>query len=185
MVPRRGAFKTVRLIIRGAELLLPPVITTILFLVLYHNLFYGHLTIILLLALNLGVLLIPTRGYHLGEAVSYAKIGSVCAATALATLLCLEFLFPSILPGEYARIRELSKGFHRVSGHDMRWFSVVFTNRPGARFETASHRTDRRPEKTTWHAPGEESEYYGYEPNEKFKYLNIICWNAHGYFDRD
>lgn len=185
MVPRRGGFNTVRLIIRGAELLLPPVITTILFFILYHNIFYGYLIIIVLVALNLGVLLIPTRGHRLGEAVSYAKVGSVCAVTALATLLCLELLFPTILPGEYARIRDLSKGFHRVSADDLRWFSVVFTNRPGTRLKTASHRTERGPEKTTWHVPGEESDYYGYEPNEKFKYLNIIFWNRRGYFDRD
>ncbi|MEJ2719019.1 MAG: SGNH/GDSL hydrolase family protein [Deltaproteobacteria bacterium] len=107
------------------------------------------------------------------------------AATALGMILCLELLFPSILPGEYAQIRELSKGFHRASRDDLRWFSVVFTSRPHTHFQTASHRTDRRPNKHTWHVPGEESEYYGYEPNGKFKYLNIIFWNAHGYFDRD
>lgn len=185
MVPRRGGSKTVRLITRGAELLLPPVVTIVLFLILYHNLFYGRLIIIVLLALNLGFLLVPTRESRFGEAVSYAKIGSICAATVIVTLLCLELLFPAMLPREYARLTELSKGFHRVSGDDLKWFSVVFANRSGTRLKTASHRTDLPPEKSGWHVPGAESEYYGYEPNGKFKYLNILPWNAHGYFDRN
>ncbi len=37
----------------------------------------------------------------------------------------------------------------------------------------------------SWHKPGREFVYYGYDPNVKRKYVNRFRWNSRGYFDKE
>ena len=37
----------------------------------------------------------------------------------------------------------------------------------------------------SWHAPGREYTYHGYDPNSKTTYVNKFHWNSNGYFDHD
>jgi hypothetical protein len=97
----------------------------------------------------------------------------------------MEVVFFQFFPGEYARIRDLSKGIKTVSAADMHLFPVVFTNGSDREWRPAVALRDTEREPVRWNTPGSQFEYYGYEPNEKFKYVNIVRWNAHGYFDRD
>jgi lysophospholipase L1-like esterase len=103
----------------------------------------------------------------------------------LCTVLALEMLFPKIMPGDYAGVREMAQGPRDRPKKDLQWFSVVFTNGDQRRYLPAAASPARTERFTAWHVPGKRVEYYGYDPNEKYRYVNIIRWNSHGYFDHD
>jgi hypothetical protein len=174
------------LLVRGVlAFLAPPVSTLALFLILYNNLYNGKLILGLLVVFNGIILVFPNRTSRFRGVLSTAKFGSVCALAVLCTALALETLFPKVMPGDYARIREMAQGPRDRAKKDLRWFSVVFTNGDQRRYLPAAASPARTERFTAWHVPGKHVEYYGYDPNGKYRYVNIIRWNSHGYFDHD
>lgn len=173
-----------RAVMTGLATLLPVIVSTILFPVLYNNLMQGTFILVSLILLNAAVLVIP-NGRRSRVAVSWAKMGSLCVIAIVGAFLVVELVFPAVWPHEYARVRDLSKGVQKLSKEDLQWFQVVFTNGFERKVQPAGLQRDQDEVTVSWHKPGAEFEYYGYEPNEKFKYLNIIRWNSRGYFDRE
>lgn len=166
-----------------AAWLAAPVTTLILFLILYNNFESGWTIVAVLAGLNLALFGV-VRGRH-GATAAYCRSGAACVIGLLAALAALEVVFLAFFPAEYARIRDLSKGIRTVTAADGHLFPVVFTNGSVREWRPAAVGPDMHREPARWNMPGEEFEYYGYEPNEKFKYVNIVRWNAHGYYDRD
>jgi lysophospholipase L1-like esterase len=162
-----------------------PVSSLVLFLILFNNVYDGKLILILLALFNGLILLFPNRKGRFRERISTAKAGSACALAVLVTALAIELLFPRVMPGEFVRVRELAQGPRYPASKDLRWFTVVFNNGDQRRYLPAAASPARTERFTTWHVPGARMEYYGYDPNEKFRYVNIIHWNSHGYFDHD
>lgn len=174
-----------RVMLTTAAWLASPAITVLLFLILYNNLVQGWLILAFLLVLNVALVILAGRSPRPAWVVSYARAGSVCAVAILATFLAVEALFPVMLPREYAQVRELAKGVSGDSQQDLQWFTVVFTNGETSAVEPAAAVKGREDGPVAWHRPGEMFQYHGYEPNEKFRYLNLVRWNARGYFDND
>lgn len=181
---RTSLARMLHAVMTGIVTLLPVVGSTILFLVLYNNLAYGTLILVILILLNAAVLAIP-NARRPRVAVSWAKLGSLCTLAVLGAFLAVESLFPAVWPHEYAQVRDLSKVVQRRSKEDLQWFQVVYTNGFDRKVQPAGLRRDQDEVTLSYHKPGAEFEYYGYEPNEKFKYLNIIRWNSRGYFDQE
>jgi len=185
MIPQSTDSRAFKKDMIRAIFLIPPLVTGVLFLVLYNNLYLGRLIMIILVVFNGAILAMPETWRPAARALSYAKQGAGCTIAALGTLLFLEIAFPVFLPQEYARIRDLSKGVRRASAEDLRRFSVVFTNGADEAWRKLAVRKGRNDVATSFKAPGEQFEYFGYEPNEKYKYVNVIRWNSRGYFDND
>lgn len=166
--------------------LIPSIVTAAIFLVLYNNTLQGRAIIIGLIVLHAAFLLRLAGGRRHEWLMSSIGVGSLCSLAALGTVLALELSFPIAMPGEYARIRDLSKGLRSSSVADRKVFTVVFGARSRPRTVLAAYRSgDARETASRWRVPGDDWEYYGYEPNEGFSYINIVRWNGHGYFDRD
>ena len=149
-------------------LLAPIALSVVLFLVLYNNWDRGCVILLLLLALNLGILFVPSgRRPGLSAMVTHAKFASVGLIGVLVGVLVVEWLFPRLLPREYAEIKELTKVFAESAAVDRSEGVLVFADsEPYPRGAFASDGPlSRRPVK--WHAPGAEFVYYGYEPNLK------------------
>ncbi|MBM4327649.1 MAG: SGNH/GDSL hydrolase family protein [Deltaproteobacteria bacterium] len=164
--------------------LAPPLLTLALFLVLYNNFTQGRLIFLALIALNSVALALP--GKRLGLAGSFAPAKVACAYTVAFVFAALgvEMLFPWALPARYAQMRDLSKAITGVSDTDRELFPVVFTN-ADRQERSLSTKPGDRPRSVAWHEPGKDFEYFGYDPNERIRYVNIIRWNSQGYFDRD
>lgn len=166
--------------------LIAPLFTLALFLVLYNNSYLGHLILLSLILPNIAILLCPVRLVLGKDAASHITLGSVCAATSLIVLLALELLFPMMWPADYSHIRDLSKSLVQGSPGSPSGFKVVFTNGPEPRMEPVALTVGNQSRPVIrMNDPGREWEYYGYDRNGDFKYVNIIRWNSHGYFDRD
>ncbi len=164
--------------------LVPLVVTVVLFLVLFNNSNHGRLILSLLVVCNLLLLFVFARWAEDASAVR-TKATALCCATALVTLLAIECLFPVFLPQEYAQIRELTK--HPANQDDARLSgaSIIFTNEDQRRRTSAQRSQDRGDGSQEWHSPGGRFAYYGYEPNLKTPYINLVRWNSQGYYDHD
>ncbi len=165
--------------------LIAPLGTLALLLVLYNNLNQGRLILLVLLIVNGCVSFVPFGRPAMGQILPDLKFGSACSAAVLAALLILEVLFPSVMPGQYAQIRDLAKGLKSASRDDLRVFRVVYDNGADPAVRPAAFSGDEAASNRAWNVPGEQGEYYGYDPNGKFSYLNIVRWNSRGYFDND
>jgi hypothetical protein len=174
-----------RMLSASAAWLAPPAMTIALFLVLYNNLNQGWSILALLLLLNVALVIVIRWQSLAGWAGSSVTAGSVCAIAALATVMGVEVLFPVLLPREYAQVRELAKGVKGGSERDLEWFTVVFTNGETSEVQPAVAGRGSEEAPIAWHRSGQVFQYHGYEPNEKFRYLNLVRWNQRGYFDKD
>ncbi len=167
--------------------LFPFVGSTALFLVLYNNSYNGILIVCGVIPANLLLMVLPRVAEPWASGQSTARLAALYVSTAIVAFLGLEALFPYALPAEYAKIRDLSKRMERLGVVRPSAFSVVFANGTEAQFQKASFA--QTPEhgsgSLAWHVPNGSFEYYGYEPNEQFRYVNLIRWNSHGYYDRD
>ncbi|MEW6112357.1 MAG: SGNH/GDSL hydrolase family protein [Thermodesulfobacteriota bacterium] len=165
--------------------LLPPLLTLVLFLVLYNNSDQGRLILVALIVMNSLVLALPGKRLGMDKRLAPAKAASVSVLSFVAAIYLVEIVFPWALPAQYAQTRDLSKAVTGISDTDRARFAVVFTNtdrEPGA-LPTKPH--DQGPRLIAWHKPGKDFDYFGYDPNEKIRYINVIRWNSQGHFDRD
>lgn len=165
--------------------IVPFVVTVVLFLVLFNNFNHGRIILVVLIALNLGVLCVRANSRFAGIVTIHAKAGSLCCISALATLLLIESLFPLILPKDYAQIRDLTKQVVGTSAESQPGASIVFTNTDQKRQNAGLNPGGNREGTRSWHAPGRRFAYYGYDPNLKASYVNLFHWNSHGYYDHD
>jgi len=170
------------LVVSVAAWLAAPVATSILFLVLYNNVESGWMIVAVLTTLNIAVFGLALRR---PDPAPYVRSGAVGVVGMLAALAGTELVFLHFFPAEYARIRDLSKAVRTASAADTHVFPVVFTNGSAREWRQAAVGADTERGPVRFNTPGGEFEYYGYEPNEKFKYVNIVRWNSHGYFDRE
>jgi hypothetical protein len=167
-------------------LLAPIALTAVLFLVLYNNSDRGCLILLLLLAMNLGILFISRGSRAAASAmIAPAKFASVCVIGVLFGVLVIETLFPLVLPREYAGIKELTKGFTESAVAERSDSVLVFAGSEQRQRPSLESAERRAQVPVRWHAPGAEFVYYGYEPNLKVNYINRFRWNSQGYFDRD
>lgn len=101
----------------------PLAVTAVLFFTLYNNSDNGLLVLAVPLFMNLGIAIAPSRGndgFH--ALVAGAKPSAICLMSLLGSILIIEALFPSLLPREYAQIRDLTK------------HSSLFWHKPGREF---------------------------------------------------
>lgn len=162
--------------------ILPLVVTAFLFLVLFNNLNNGLFILFILIGLNL-CLFLSVRS-HGSDSPAFARLGSLCALSCLASVLVIELLFPVLLPKEYAEIRDLTKRFVGGEPPVSQGASVVFLNddqKSVAGIALARTIGAQR----SWHNPGGKFAYYGYDPNLKASYVNLFHWNSRGYYDHD
>lgn len=178
-----GKGRFMRSIISIAAITGPAILTAGLFLVLYNNLYNGLFIVCALIGLNLLLAIIPVRRVSSIQAGSNLRFGAICSLTIVVAFLALEMLFPVLLPKDYAHIRDLSKAIRGVPQTDPGLFPVVFTSSGERKLTPAAFKPDSRSRVPAWHVPNEEFIYYGYEPNDRFRYVNIIKWNSRGYFD--
>jgi hypothetical protein len=164
---------------------LPPLLTLALFLVLYNNSNQGRLILLTLIALNCLVLILPAKRLRLESLLGTAKVASTYVLAFVATIYLVEIVFPWAFPAQYAQTRDLSKAVTGISETESARFPVVFTNTDGEPSALPTKPRDRGPRPTAWHQPGKDFDYFGYDPNEKIRYVNIIRWNSQGHFDRD
>ncbi|MFC1835250.1 hypothetical protein ACFL2Q_11025 [Thermodesulfobacteriota bacterium] len=174
-----------RTVARLVAIVVPPLATLGLFLVLYNNSLYGRGILVGLILINIAVPFIPSRKSRFARSWSWAKVSSLCLAAGLVTLLALEMLFPYVLPRDFAQTRDMAKGARRLSAADAAMFSRVFTNDGQRTVKQAASAPGATKTDVEWHVPGGVFEYYGYEPNDKFRYVNLVRWNSRGYFDHD
>ncbi|MBI5248770.1 MAG: SGNH/GDSL hydrolase family protein [Desulfomonile tiedjei] len=156
-----------------------------LFLVLYANTYRGYLILLVVIAANVGILFVPARGQAVRGALSYAKSAALCLVSLLATLLVMEVLFPALLPLEYSQVRDLSQRTQNSLSSKSGAASRVYNNSEQKRPSRSLCAEGTGPDSSGWHEPYKKFEYFGYDPNERFTYLNIVCWNSEGYFDDD
>jgi hypothetical protein len=171
--------------VKVAALLFPLVGTGSLLLVLDNNTNHGLATLLILLALNLVILLIPLNRVPARLGLGWAKASSVCVMSVLGTVLAIEVLFPLVLPQRFNEVKELSKGFMESPSEDQGGQATVFTNgeqRTQAKAQETQAAQDRL---RFWHSPGRQFAYYGYDPNSKQSYVNRFRWNSVGYYDHD
>jgi hypothetical protein len=163
-----------------------PVLGTVgLFLVLYANCLHGRLILVALMLANLAVAVVPLRNPRWEAAAYMARIVAICVISGVGTVLAVEFLFPVLLPADYAQIRDLQDRTTNAVNKQSASVSRVFSNE---QYTQPNEKTEGRSEKeefSGWHEPGKVFDYYGYDPNEGFTYLNKIRWNSEGFFDRD
>lgn len=162
--------------------LLPPVMTVCLFLILFNNWSNGLFILVVLIGLNACLFLIRASCADNGP-LAWGKAGAMCALGCLVTLLSIELLFPMCMPREHAQIRDLTKGLMGCRESPVTGASVVFVNEGPKASDGAVQSTSGR--HRSWHYPGGQFTYYGYDPNLKASYINLFHWNSHGYYDRD
>ena len=165
--------------------IIPLAITAILFLVMYNNLDNGKLILVVLLLLNLGIFVIPSKYLQDLWIVSGAKPACACAACALVTILALEAVFPLVWPQEYSQLLDLTKKFSRNALDATPGTSLIFVNEDQRRVRKKNSGKPAEDLSVGWHSPGKVFVYYGYEPNLKTSYENRFHWNSSGYFDHD
>lgn len=165
--------------------ILPPLLTLVLFLVLYNNSDQGRLILVALIAMNSLVLALPGKRLGMDKRFAPAKAASVSVLSFVAAIYLVELVFPWMLPAQYAQIRDLSKAVTGISDTDRARFSVVFTNAEREPSALPTNPRDQGPRPIAWHQPGKDFDYFGYDPNEKIRYINVIRWNSQGHFDRD
>jgi hypothetical protein len=155
------------------------------FLVAHNNTSRGRAVVVTLLALNATFCVIPFPRFVVERARGAFRLGAVCALSCLGSILVIEVCFPLLAPAEHAAIRELAKGPQGKSLKDATHYPIVFSNGDQRMWLRASAGALSRVEHLYWHVPGKEFEYYGYEPNDKYGYVNIVRWNSDGYYDHD
>jgi hypothetical protein len=165
--------------------LFPSLPTVPLFLVLYNNCFYGCLSLIGLIALNLIVVVMPRLGFAHPRAISWGSASSFCMIGGLAAILIIETLFPVMLPKEYASVLELSKDLTNPPSGQYANGPVLFDNLDQRLTGQHGDRHVVDGQLKQWHAPGREFAYYGWDPNARIQYVNLFLWNSLGYFDHD
>lgn len=163
-----------------------PVLGTVgLFLVLYANCLHGRLILAILMLLNLAVAIVPVRPPRWQAAASVARLSALCMISGIGTLLVIELLFPVVLPADYAQIRDLADRSTNAAGKRPVAVSKTFSNEQQV-LRHKNHEPSRdKGDAVGWHEPGKVFEYYGYDPNEGFRYVNKIRWNSEGFFDHD
>ncbi len=158
---------------------------TALLLILYNNTYQGFLILTLLMCLNVSVLLLPTGEGRRKALLGAAKATAGCMIGGLLTIFAVEAGFTVLMPKDCAAVKDLARGKDDPNTAHNAHFGVVFQNGDQKRWLPAVARTDDRGSFQVWNVPGKEAEYFGYDPNDGFRYVNIIRWNAHGYYDHD
>ncbi|MEW6351741.1 MAG: hypothetical protein AB1646_22055 [Thermodesulfobacteriota bacterium] len=161
-----------------------PLATAVLLLVLYHNWEQGRVILALLMVLNLAWAVVASRG-PLATLAGESGYPAVLVACLLGSVLLAEYLFPLWAPREFASLMELSKPFLGLEKEELRKYPVVFENGDQRVKVTQAWEEGQKGKYRFWHQPGKYMEYFGYEPNGKFGYVNLVRWNSLGYFDHD
>ncbi len=163
----------------------PFLISLPLFFVLYNNVYYGNLILIILVLMNLTVFIIPKIVAAPARAVSASRFASLCVIGIVSAVLIIESLFPFIWPREYASVLDLSKSFINSPVQSVPSDAVLFKNTEQKLMSANSDNTRTNQALKVWHAPGKQFAYYGWDPNSRSRYVNQFHWNNYGYFDHD
>lgn len=156
-----------------------------LFFILYNNVYYGNLILIVLILLNLSVFVISKILAAPARAVSASKFASLCAISIISAVLVIEILFSFMWPREYASVLDLSKSFVNLPVQSAPRDAVFFENAEQKLVPANSDNTRANQAFKVWHAPGKQFAYYGWDPNSRSRYVNQFHWNNYGYFDHD
>jgi hypothetical protein len=152
------------------------------FLVLYNNTRQGPLLLAMLVAANLAILMVSGRFFAETAFFESLRFSSVCVISILSSIMLIEIAFPFCLPQDYAQISELTRTQNdrrRLEGFRP---DMIF----GApRGENIADIKKILSSDIAWHKPGKTFVYFGYDPNRKIRYLNLVKWNSTGHFDRD
>ncbi len=152
------------------------------FLVLYNNTRHGPLLLAMLVAANLAILIVSGRFFAETAFFESLRFSSVCVISILSSIMLIEIVFPFCLPQDYAQISELTRTQNdrrRLEGFRP---DMIF----GApRGENSADIKKILSSDIAWHKPGKTFVYFGYDPNRKIRYLNLVKWNSTGHFDRD
>ncbi len=177
--------KAFRAFLNGMIYLCPCLFSLPLFLILYNNVYYGNLILIILVLLNLTVFIIPRVLVAPGRVVSVSKFASLCIISVISAVLIIEILFPFIWPREYASVLDLSKTFMNLPTRNVPGDAVLFKNAEQKLIPTKFGEKEANQAFKVWHAPGRQFAYFGWDPNSKSRYVNRFRWNQYGYFDND
>ncbi len=169
---------------RPIQWLPAPVGTVVLFLVLYNNCEHGLWVLFFLTVTNLVWVVVSKTG-TLKSLLGDSGFPAVLAASVVFAWLLVECLFPSVAPRDFAAIKDLSKSFMGMEPDELKDYPVVFENTDQRIHIKPAWDAQHRGKYRFWHQPGKTMEYFGYEPNEKWRYINLIRWNAMGYYDHD
>jgi hypothetical protein len=162
--------------------LIPLLVTSLVFLILFNNILYGRLILVTLILINAGFISALSLWTGLSEYRKPAILMSVYIIAVLAAWLLIETLFPLLLPKDCGEILNLAKTpFSSSIGAGFN--GLVYDNKQAV-WGTSSAVSHGR-ERLSWHDPGGKYVYRGYDPNQKRKYINIVYWNSHGYYDVD
>lgn len=160
----------------------PLILSGVSFLVLYNNTYRGFVILFLLLTLNLLVFFGAKKFFSSPSLIQALRVSSVCVLTIVLSVILLEAVFPILLPKDYSQIMELTRtdkdtrrldDFHpdRIFGH--------LNEKGGNLIEGIRNSV------IAWHKPGANFVYFGYDPNNKTRYLNFHKWNSIGYYDHN
>ena len=162
----------------------PVVVSSIGFFVLYNNMDWGLLLLILVLGFNIFLLTISRKLSSNDTLSNSVKLGAICVIAISSTFVLLEEAFPLILPTDYAQASRFVKRPQQDQNYRDFKPDMIFDQS-----EKISTESTEAPsffsDDITWHKPGRAYVYFGYDPNQNFRYLNRVKWNETGYFDHD
>ncbi len=95
--------RAVRALVASMFPFFPSLISLPLLLILYNNIYYGHLILLILILLNASVIIIRPLSSTYPRAVSVAKFASLYIVSILSAVLIVETLFPLVWPREIRR----------------------------------------------------------------------------------
>ena len=162
----------------------PVVVSSIGFLVLYNNLDWGLLILLLLMGFNIFLLIIVGKLATNTTLFNSLKLGIICVIATSSTFVLLEEAFPLILPTDYAQASRFVKRPQQDQNYRDFKPDMIFDQS-----EKISTESTEAPsffsDDIAWHKPGRNYVYFGHDPNQNFRYLNRVKWNQTGYFDHD
>jgi len=159
--------------------------TVVLFLVFYNNWLGGRWILLGLILLNLAAFAVLSTQFSFLRRFLWSRPAYLWLACILGAVLAVEAAFPIFWPKEYVGIRELTKGFSAPTATGAHPEKLVFTNQDQRLTHIPKSVKTADISKRSWHSPGKEYTYYGYEPNSGIKYVNLFHWNSEGYYDHD
>ena len=177
--------KAFRAFVSGMVCFCPSLFSLPLFFILYNNVYYGNLILIVLILLNLTVLIMSKILAAPARAVSVSNFASLCIISIISAVLIIETLFPFIWPREYASVSGSLEKLHRLTCAEPTARRVLFKNPEQKLMPANSDATRTNQAFKVWHAPGKQFAYYGWDPNSRSRYVNQFHWNNYGYFDHD
>jgi hypothetical protein len=157
------------------------VATSLIFLILFNNILYGRIVLASLILMNVGFMLILPFLIRPPEHRKPAVLTSIYTMSLIGAWLLTEIMFPLLLPKDCGQVLNISKT-SLPSADDAGFSDLIYDNKQENPVGTAKP-VPKKDKPLSWHRNGGKYVYHGYDPNTDRKYMNIVHWNSHGYYD--